>query len=101
MSFSVVFGGDLLRRRFVPVLGLSRWRAAFGPSFLLVEILKSDVSLGADVWVYDQWGVRVATGIDKAYMVVPAEKLWVYAYKNEEKKVFETYKDIAVEKKES
>ena len=49
------------------------------PAFLLVEILREGESLGADVWVYDQWGLRVAAGIDKAYMVVPAEKLWIYA----------------------
>ena len=56
------------------------------PAFLLVEVLRSDESLASDVWVYDQWGVRVATGIDKAYMMVPAEKLWVYASPNEEEK---------------
>ena len=54
------------------------------PAFLLVEILKDAQSLGADVWVYDQWGIRVASGIDKAFMVVPSEKLWIYASPNDE-----------------
>ena len=49
------------------------------PAFLMVEVLKGRESLGAQVFVYDQWGIRIASGIDKAYMVVPSGKLWVYA----------------------
>mgnify|MGYP001239757845 CR=1 FL=1 len=49
------------------------------PSFLLVEVSRDEKQLSSAVWVYDQWGMRIANGIDHAIIVVPAEKIWVYA----------------------
>ena len=44
-----------------------------------MEVNRDEAQISSSVWIYDQWGIRVAEGIDHAVLVVPAEKLWVYA----------------------
>ena len=65
------------------------------PSFLLVEVNKGEAQLASTVWVYDQWGVRIADGIDRAILVVPAEKIWIYARPDEEGESQQA-KDLAI-----